>query len=848
MSNVLINRIVAGATQDNRGYNGIIATTPSYTTDEERIVLNWICNEMYQYFITYNSDYTEKLQISFPILIQKKICNIVCCAKKRFTQFPQVDRYYDRLEYFYSIADSEFSSLDILNNLPEMQQYDTAKLGSLSPIEVSVTHPLPVPSELTKNIFEALFSGKPIAIKTSETKQKDLIDALSPIPLIYQKYLGFGFNIKRTSSYFLENKLHIYTTEDDGILLNDLKRINSANKEFVEAVFEGKVNYPDTELQLLETPLTNDALYKLLNYHNLHYIVDTVLSRKGKLKEELKDDLNKYVLELQPKKTDEYIRERLLQIKKLFYRYEWIDLFNRIEVDDEETINIQMDLIYNKSQLISPEQAFRLLNLKERVSDKKKDIIKHCGLPYLFDNIENYLKDKIIRTTIHDLLKDEPLETKLMWKCKYSNYFKKLSIKVTPNSDFQEFSKICDYFETYYLDEYKNIIKVFVQQSIDLDGDREFNFYRKAFEKAKKYNFTVTVKEPQEKGENLLETYKLFTENSGQIDNKKLLARLATCYIKECFPTEIDKILKFNQDNKEFIQQYNTQIDEKLVELCNNTKYNCLKAFLLELKKIKEIPFLQEGNKLYSSFKSIENLSKKECFELNKIKGQIKNIPQYLVLLVNGIIDNSIKNEVMRKEKIGKEKIGKENKKQKQKQAGNNEKNIKIENIIEYSTRKVKWVAAIFIGLFVCISGLFIWQFKESTLKKEQTAEAKNRISETNTVNIDSVVQYYKNELIKMQGLVDSFALQPYPNDNLNEKDVKALWMETATTDPLVIGLSIDSVVKIIFAKNQGDIRKYYKGKEDYYRKFLLKKNPNCFDANAVLQDSIKIVPCFKAN
>jgi hypothetical protein len=857
MKNISINSVIVGATSDSIGHAGIIKSTSSYTTEKGvSDVINWINKELYQYITTYDSSYKDFLLISIPVFIQEKICNIVCRIKKDFTAFPQANRYYDRLEYYYAISDTAFCPLDIVNALPEMVQYETENLDSLEPIEVSVTNPLPQPSELTKNIFALLLSGKSIAIQASKKTQAELVNALISIPLIYQKYLGFGFNIKHTSSNFLDNKLHIYTTvdKDKGIDLYNLPA-TEINKQFTDTVFAGKVSYPDIELQELKTPLTCEALYTLLNYHKLHYQVDK--NENLFSEDELKEALNNYVKDFESHKNNEYIKERVSAIYAFCYKRnkpEWWKLADSIEDKGydisaviDETKQPKRDRL-EKEKFESPEQAFVFLErYKNDVSEKKiKETVEDIGLSYLFKRVDKLLDTSAVKQSVLALLEKADLETKLQWKKEYK-IFNELEINVKPTSDIEEFKTICNAFinfiKTYSSKEYQNKAQEFVQKSINLRADAELGFYQSVFQLAGEYNFTITIKtDLRMNPENIFEIYQCFNDNKNCITNEeKILKQLANDFIKKGFLRTVEDILDFVHTNQDFVKQYKEEIITNLANLCQNKKYDCLIALLSEIIKTKENLFLDTDNKLIESFKSIDNLNKKECFVLNKIKGKIKNtIPIHIKSLIDNIIINNIMESIINKRKKDKTQIEiKENIID----------NINgFGNIIEYSTKSVKLVALVFISLFVGALTLNIYQF---VTKPARPVNIQNAVTDNKSI-IDSLakeISQLQSANNKLQELADSLALQPYPNDSLEENDIKKLWEKGIKSDSLALGLSVDSVVKIIFLKNPNQIEKYYAEKSGYYAKLLIKCNQNCFDTiyNTLQhRDNLKIIPCFK--
>ena len=560
---VRLNHIVAGAISPGfEGYGGIILTTPSYMADiEEAKDIVMIDKEFDTYFDSYEGNFNDLLQISIPIIIKNKLNRIVYNARKRFTSFIEANRFYKRIEYFYVSCDNLDSPLDLMEFLPEMQQWGKKNMGGLIPIEVSVSEKINTPSNLTKAIFASLFYKTPIAIKLNDTNpvviQRRLIKILYPIPLIYQKYLGFGFNVKRTSSNFIDDKLHIYTTEDGGVALDSLN-IENSSKEFVEAVFAGKVNYSDIELQLVNTPLSHNALYSLLDYHKLHYQVDNNLILEPE--EQLIIKQKKYVSDfaIREYSGNKYIKQRISAIYKFWCNQGWLNIELRdwflqfdFEIEkDSETKKQEQDIFKNENILkLSKDKAFNFLqyNIKQLKNVKIKEAVIHIGLEYLLDKVGRLLDNETVYNTILDLLTKENLSLKLRWKNKYPKINDQLPIdkQLRATTDIIVFRMICNAFIENYADKYNNLVKDFVQNCITLPGNRELDFYQSAFDLAKKYGFKLTVKYSKGKSQELFEMFKLFNNNLEQIDNSNILDIIASDFIETTFPKTISEILNF---------------------------------------------------------------------------------------------------------------------------------------------------------------------------------------------------------------------------------------------------------------------------------------------------------------
>jgi hypothetical protein len=831
-----------GALSEFRGFGGIIASNNNFYNDNALIQNFGNFDKWFELSYEGYSDIKLPQSFFFPADLGGDSYYFAIRAKKQYTEFLAQNRSYDRREYFFFDFEAGYNNLDFAQSLPEMKQYAEKQYGT-EPTPKIKKHKYNPDKQISNAVLSQLLRREQIKITANEKTNEKIINAISAFPACYKKYLGFGFNVKDDD--FSNSRLHIFSILDGAIDIETIKQTKVADdlKKCAEFLLSNKDLYPDTELQLLQTPLTKDALYTLLDYHKLHYQLDNNVVLETE--EKFKIDLKKYVSDLKAKKEDKYIKERFLKIKKFAYSNKWLDLFKSIEVDDAQTKKMQAELekkirditieTIEKTELTSKDQAFALL--KENPSEKKKiKIVNYCEPDYLFDKIENYLDDPIICKAIKDLLEKATLETKLKWKKKYPNCFQTIFISVTETDNLTEFSNVCTAFENCYLAEYKNIVKTFVQDSINLSGDRELKFYQKAFKTAKKCGFKITVKNPST---NLFEYYKLFKNNAAQTEND-ILDTIADSYIQNDFPKTVTTVLDFAKDNKDFVEKHKPAIIVKLVELSNFEKYNWFVAFLKE----KENVFLQDDNKLCESFSYIEKLDKKQCFELNDIKHKTKKIPPHLATLIDNIIDNNIKKIEMTKRNNKQDKPKGKNSEQQKTQEFDIKSQKRVGNIIEYSTKRVKVVAAIFFALFVGVMALCIVQFATKTPATNKNIKA----GENNTVAAVDSLQYLKNEVQKLEQYIDLLInLQPYPNDTLSKSDLAKLWNKDNKSDSVALGLPVDSVVKIIFTKNPKDIKLHYKQKAGYYEKMLIKQNPNCFDVNSVLKDSIKLVPSYKA-
>lgn len=833
--NISIDCVIAGATQDSVGYDGIIASTPLYNNDGV-VYATFISidKDIFKYFSQFDFRYDDILQLSVPLMIRDKLFYVVCRAKKRFTNFIKDNRFYERFEFYYSPC-GEYSPLDIINGLPDMLQYEKKNLGGLEQLQVKITDKFPAATNVTKAIFSNLLLKNPVVLKidsNNEIKfQEELITAIYPIPLIYQKYLGLGFNLKKTPSNYLNDKLHIYTSEDNGVPLQDLK-VNKQDMLFVDAVFHGMVKYTDTEIELLKLPINSETLYILLDYHKLHYQVDNDIVLEN---EDLQNKSESYIFNFIKKEytKNEYIKKRITAILKFWCNHKMLNfaLYEKIKKlcieqsfdfpQDTEIKTYIEELYRNKdySKLTLDDQYKELIENNHLSDENRKSIIERLGLVYLFNKMgfDGLLKSKIIFETILSLIKNENLETVLKWKKQYGEIDKKLEIKINPTSDLVNFQSICRYFLNYSSVKYSISIKEFIQQSIDLSGNRELDFYKSALTVASNNNFNIDLskKDINNKGGHLFEFYKLFQKEQYIDKSNVLLDKIAKDFIVTEFSNKsVIEILDFAREERNFSESYNKEIITCIIIRYKEStnQFDILKSLLKE----KENHFLYPGNELYSLIGEMR-LTKQQCFELYELG---KNIKSDLLVVINRLIDDNMKNQ------------NEQEKKRIQ---------AKMKNVIANSTKKMKNLAITFATLCFSLLILSIYLGFGDRIKSNVTSK-NSTLNQPELLNLDSIIiDSLRNEI----ELRDS--LSPYPNSKLSVDDFNELYKNGSKTERLRIDMSTDSVVDIIFKRNPKSIGNYYSGKEKYYKELLNIKNPGSFNKNMLI-DSLKFIPCYKQN
>ena len=859
-----------GALNKIEGDGGVIASSQSYSEDYDLKDAVWEFDKELKHIFNSYSQTEDIAQIFFfSKYINHSTYHFLIRSHRGFTKFIERGRLYDRREYFFCDSASQYNTIDFAKSLPEMKQYEKNFNGK--EIFPQIEEHIYIPdAQLSKALLSALLNNNTVKIKNTNNAQDVILNALNVFPACYKKYLGFGFNVKDDS--FTNANLHVFSTFDDGgVDINMLKQLDNKQwNECAEILLSSEKPYNnDTEILLHNQEITRNTLYQLLDYHKLHYQVDEILKHGASFLEKTKDlqaETGKYVEDFKNYADSRYIQERLTAIIKVWCRQKTLnnDLYKQyqelcnkqndpeIQKYIEEMINKIDTLAYTSDKLYEHLQN----NIFILSSSEIIRIIKKSGLSYLYgkNGLEKLLENNTVLETIVELLKAENLDTQLHWKNKYDKVDKKLSVELKPTDELSKFQAICIPFINHYHEKYKRPITDYVQNSINLNGDREYDFYGTSWQIANRYNFKISLQHKdffaKGKGKTLFDFYTLFNENNNSIEAADaVLCTIANKYILDELEFPEDKVLPFayEKDHSEFVKTYKLVFIKRITAMSKGKEYKILKTLLEYFIKEKRNLFLQEENDLYKTLSGVK-LEKEEHFnEIYQLGESIEKLEnqRLIIKLIDNIINNSNNN------------------------MNNNAKPAKMKNFIATATKKWKrraagWLVA-FCACLLLATGAIVYLLIDNhkhidgttiiiTHQPEQPQIGRSDIPDNPQItdNQDFITDNLQNIdnrdfiIDSLQNLVDSLSLVPYPNSQLSNKDMKLLYKKSTKADSITINMSIDIIVGIIFKKNPSDIETPYKGKEESYKKLLIKQNEQCFDSSYQLVDSLKTVPCYK--
>jgi|GEM_PF-2339416 len=315
-----------GALSEFQGFGNYIVSSENFEKSQERInSIEEIDKEFTSFYDAQDEQYSNLTQyIFFAKILDSEYCFLTIRARKKFTSFPTQYRAYDRREYFYFNTNLEIEIIDFVFSLPPMVQYEKKLLGQINDYVLKEAnyhsddnlHKYIITSLLTQSTAIKKVTGS----NADEIKDK-ILGAIKKLPVTYKKYLGFGFNVE-SNAVFVKNNLHLFTTLDDsGVEANALPNLKIKDNDlndFAEALFTEQIQYDDTEILLLNIPLSRNTLYELVKFHKLHFKTDkysqgNIPERK---KEEFLSESKQYVSDFLTSSftTNRYILERIIKI------------------------------------------------------------------------------------------------------------------------------------------------------------------------------------------------------------------------------------------------------------------------------------------------------------------------------------------------------------------------------------------------------------------------------------------------------------------------------------------------------------------------------------------------------
>jgi hypothetical protein len=328
---------IKGALNSFQGFGDFIASSAAFSSSRSAAeAIDAIDRDFSLDYEKYPPPYYPLTQlIGIPASIEQENCFLVLRAKKQFTNFPEQNRFYERREYFYYTLKDNIDSIAFVKSLPGMQDYAEKQFGKIPAFPV-----LPISDRSSFHLFShflsVLFKKATILQKISpendESVNNTILSLIHTLPAIWKKYTGFGLNIKSDSSW-LEKPIHIVTTLDENG--NDFfsatgGQIDAVFDEFCQQAFNNDLKYTDRELTCLSPGgIQKDDLYKLLDFHWLHFGVDKYAS--GQYPETAKRFLSqsRQYVEIflqQAFLDDNFIFERIIRIYQYWSNNEMLDV------------------------------------------------------------------------------------------------------------------------------------------------------------------------------------------------------------------------------------------------------------------------------------------------------------------------------------------------------------------------------------------------------------------------------------------------------------------------------------------------------------------------------------------
>jgi hypothetical protein len=810
-----INFVSKGSLNSSAGWENDIASTPDFIKNEQFgkniSELDKKIENVHSACI--DSDYEKLTQLYFyPVNISGSDCFFAVRAKKNFSIFPLKNRYYDRREYFYFDFKSEINHIDFAASLPAMMQYEE-KNFNVTPPEVKKGNYTP-DNELKEAIFAALLTGNSVKIKVTisdfQEIESKILGALSALPQQYAKYLGFGFNLKDDG--FSNSNLHIFNTlEDSGISLESLKSLKKTtkNKEFAAALLAK--NYSDAEINLLNEPINKVTLYKLLEYHKLHFAVD---NNDKSAFEKSKEYFEKFA-----DGQDKFIKARLQAIYNFWVNngllsYELIQYIDNMKVDIKRNLEKEKEIIVKYQPEESDEKILYLIK-NQQILDKEKitKLTGEIGLDVLLPHqkTDELLEFDKIKSSVADLInRSNHLKTKLKWLNKFPKLESLLKIEIVPVKNTDDFVGCTDAFINDFSPQLKKYIEPYVRQTID--NHFEKNYLTQAFLTAKRYSFKIYAKPTDS-----VEIYKLLSKNKNEINDADNILQQSENQIINKIPLSIENLLEFAEEEKNIALKQKSLFIGKLIDVYekSNNKYPVFIDLLNNIIKTTENLWLRTGCNLYDRIKELKIENKEQIKELKIYIKNIKRIKSEEIYK-RDVIDLIFNKITKYKEEM---------KAQKEKIKTETAEIIKNNDGVKKRFKILKIWAVTATAVAVGLAVYTVCPFMHNSAKKPSNTE----VSQNDSVQAQPTAK-------------PAVALNPLPNDTLkNSRGYVKIHVK---------GDSIAKVVDNLFKNNPKDLNNHYKSQKEEYIKYLIEANKDCFKTqqDACECDTLRVIPSYKQN
>lgn len=942
---------IKGALKVFQDFGGFIASSASFSKSAEDVkAISELDNELVSFYDNYPIQYESLTQqFHFCREIAGRRVFMVIRARKKFTIFPEQNRFYERREYFYFGLEEPIDITDFISSLPAMVEYNAKQLGELNSFSIQPISGEPQTS-VAGTILQAILEKNILLLKTnlesSDTVSKLIIAGIYAFPENYKKYLGFAFNVKSGSS-LVNSHIHVASSLDENAsdisLLQKKSGLPAHLEAFSESLFKGTLPYDDTEIGLLRISLDRNTISELLKYHLLHFSIDNYPGRGPANTHVILRESKKYI-ELFLSKSfiaNSYINSRIIKIylfwhhqllldeplflffwqtlikaeanPQQFYKHpevkqsvegfidqafrntesfvqiestyqalaqipspdtrlslldeikiRYIRSATSYEYDEVEAIKTYTtglskkgDFGFSKNMFskvdirkhanrLSSEEAFTFLrgNFSELPANSLQQLISQTGLA----NLYNLLKAKSNKVLMHnrDFLsvlnlkigEETDLASIISWELlfrehgsnttfDFNGYLAKQAERIYSSNDYYSFDSFCRTLILHRNFFPAGAVHAALDRVLEARQSQSVNFYLPALQVAKEYNLKLKI--PIDTSRALSDPFgviTLFKEHINYISNEEVVNELINITIHHMGESEdaAENIISLLQSQSDLIQTNQTLFTEVIEKKYSRSDPEAKQALLIAIfentLKSKENAFLKADSKLYEQMKILVPTNGGFVRALYQILKKLKRSSgpgmDTLVDLAGIIIDNyfaAFSNaNYFRKMK---------------------------NNIAIISKNTVKVVLLLCLFTIAGTGGCFYFYRKTNSLSMKLEAQGKL---------LDSL----KNEIKKIKdfngspvtGEINSpneiLPLNPTPNGELNENDVRVMSRQNLR------GRAIADVVSVILDINKNDIARLYKDQVQAYTRELLARNPNCFDSQNCICDTVFHIPAYK--
>jgi hypothetical protein len=290
---------IKGALNQFEGFGDYIVSSHSFSVSQADVAaISDIDRELQTFYNNYPESYHAFAQhYLFPSLVANVPSFLLIRAKKKHIQFPDRNRYYDQREFYYYKLTQNINPAALLQAIPQkMREYAAKQIGQAPDIDIRPGRLQPDTPLLFQLVSGFLAQQELRLIITPENSEKinfKLLSAISVLPQVYFKYLGFGFNI--SSDAFASKYLVAYTTLEEGATEITTTQKDKLRDAFINALLAERLEYTDAEILPARLSNGKTQFFQLLAFHWLHFRIDLYLSGDyAPDSDQLLEDSNKY--------------------------------------------------------------------------------------------------------------------------------------------------------------------------------------------------------------------------------------------------------------------------------------------------------------------------------------------------------------------------------------------------------------------------------------------------------------------------------------------------------------------------------------------------------------------------